>query len=110
MSTPFFCSNIRVMVRAARISRIRIAPFITGGGNMRLAAKGKAGQPPKSVAMEMMFWMTDGGVIHLATNDKDQAANSFHIAVRKDGSKPSGHPYLYRELAKCLKSAGARMP
>ena len=75
---------------------------------MRLSKKGKKGKPPKSVAMEMMFWMTDSGVIHLATND--QAAVTFHIAVRKDGTKPSGHPYLYRELVKCLKTAGAAMP
>ncbi len=77
---------------------------------MRLASKGKAGQPPKSVAMEMMFWMTPDGAIHLATNDKDQAADSFHVAIRKDPTKPSGHPYLYRDLVKCLRSAGATMP
>lgn len=77
---------------------------------MKLAAKGKKGQPPKSVAMEMMFWMTEDGAIHLATNDKDEAAYSFHVAIRKDGTKPSGHPYLYRELVKCLEGAGAAMP
>lgn len=77
---------------------------------MRLAKTGKKGSPPKSVAMEMMFWMTDDGAIHLATNDQAAAAASFHVAIRKDGTKPSGHPYLYRELVKCLKGAGAELP
>lgn len=77
---------------------------------MELSKKGKKGQPPKSVKMEVMFWMTDDGAIHLATNDKDPAAYSFHLAIRKDGTKPSGHPYLYRELSKCLKNSGAAMP
>jgi hypothetical protein len=77
---------------------------------MKLAAKGKKGKAPRSVSMEMMFWMTDDGAIHLSTNDKAEAALEFHVAVRADGSKPSGHPYLYRNLIKCLKSVGAAMP
>ena len=46
--------------------------------------------------------MSTDGAIHLSTNDKDPAAYMFHVAIRKDGTKPSGHPYLYRELVKCL--------
>jgi len=77
---------------------------------MKLATKGKNGLPPKSVSMVLMFWMDDAGIIHLATNDKAEAAAAFHIAVYKDGAKPSGHTSLYRNLAKCLKNSGAAMP
>jgi len=69
---------------------------------MRLSAKGK------SVAIEMSFWMTEDGAIHLVSNDRD--APTFHVAVRDKKSKPSGHPYLYRELAKCLRKMGAPAP
>jgi hypothetical protein len=60
--------------------------------------------------MEVMFWMTDSGVIHLATKDKNEAAATFHVAIRADGGKPSGHPYVYRELLKSLKQIGAAIP
>jgi len=77
---------------------------------MELSKKGKKGKPPKSVKMELTFWMSDDGVIHLTTNDQDPATYTFHVAIRKDGTKPSGHPMLFRELVKCLKGAGAEMP
>jgi len=69
---------------------------------MRLSAKGK------SVALEVAFWLTDDGAIHLVANEPD--APSFHVAVRDDPQKPSGHPYLYRELARCLRQMGAPAP
>ena len=77
---------------------------------MELAKKGKKGLPPKSVKMTLVFWMSADRAIHLATNDQDPATYTFHVAIRKDGTKPSGHPYLYRELVKCLKGAGAQLP
>ncbi len=77
---------------------------------MELARSGKNGAPPKSVAMTLMFWMNDDGVIHLSTNDKAEAAEKFHVAVSNDGTKPNGHPSLYRNLEKCLKASGAKMP
>lgn len=68
-------------------------------------SKGKAGRKARSVYLEIAFWR-DGEAIHIAHNDPE-GPSSFHVAVRKDGSKPSGHPYLYRELSKCLDSMGA---
>lgn len=69
---------------------------------MRLSEKGE------SVSMELALWMSGDGAIHLASNDPE--ARTFHIDVRHDPSKPSGHPYLYRELAKCLRIMGAPAP
>jgi len=66
---------------------------------MRTSKSGKSGKGPRSVFLEICFWR-DGDAIHVATNDPE--VPSFHVAVRSDGSKPSGHPYLYRELTKCL--------
>jgi hypothetical protein len=57
-----------------------------------------------------MFWKAEDGAIHLTTNDKDEAANSFHVAIVKDGTKPGGHPSLYEKLVKCLEGTGAAMP
>lgn len=76
--------------------------ILGGRKNMRLSRKGK------SVAIEIAFWLTDDGAIHVATNDKE--ADTFHVAVRSDPTKPSGHPYLYRELAKLLHKMGAPAP
>jgi len=75
---------------------------------MRLSRKGKGGAPPKSVALEVLFWMTSTGSIHIATNDPD--ASTFHVSVIDDPTKARGHPSLYRELAKCLKKMGAPAP
>ena len=69
---------------------------------MRLA-RAKPGKHPRSVVLEIAFWR-DGNAIHVASNDP--ATRTFHVAVRADGSKPSGHPYLYRELDKCLTQMG----
>jgi hypothetical protein len=69
-------------------------------GNMR-KSKGKAGQKPKSTYLEIALWRAPGGTaIHVASNDP--AAPTFHVIVRKDPAKASGHPYLWRELDKCL--------
>lgn len=70
---------------------------------MRLSSKGK------SVALEMAFWWNEkDGAIHLVSNEAE--AETFHVAVRADASKPSGHPYLFRELVKCLRAKGAPTP
>jgi hypothetical protein len=69
---------------------------------MKLSEKGR------SVTMEMSFWMTEDGAIHLTSNDRD--VKTFHVAIRSDQTKASGQPYLYRELARCLKQMGAPAP
>lgn len=70
---------------------------------MKISSKGN------SVSLEVLFWWdASDKAIHVATNDPD--APTFHIAVRPDKSKPSGHPYLFRELTKCLRQAGAPAP
>ena len=69
---------------------------------MKLSEKGR------SVTMEVRFWMTEDGAIHLTANDLD--VNTFHVAIRSDQTKASGQPYLYRELAKCLRQMGAPAP
>lgn len=74
---------------------------------MRISKKGKAGAKPKAVHVEISFWQK-GNAIHVACNDP--AVSTFHIAVRSDPTKPSGHPMLYRELSKCLKQMGAPAP
>jgi hypothetical protein len=72
---------------------------------MRLSTKGK------SVSLEVSFWwVPKDNAIHIATNDKDPGADTFHVAIRDEPSKPSGQPYLFRELAKCLRSKGAPAP
>jgi hypothetical protein len=58
--------------------------------------------------MEIAFWKDNKGVIHLATNDPE--AGTFHIAVRDEAAKPSGHPPLYRRLSSYLKKKGAAEP
>lgn len=68
-------------------------------------SRGKNGQQPRSVYLEISFWR-DGDKIHIAHNDPE-GPSTFHVAVRSDGSKPSGHPSLYRELSKCLDRMGA---
>jgi hypothetical protein len=69
-------------------------------------SKGKAGQKARSTYLEAAFWRDTGGTaIHLATNDPD-APSTFRVLVRKDGTKTSGHPSLWRELDKCLKLSG----
>jgi hypothetical protein len=69
-------------------------------------SKGKAGQKPKSTYLEVAIWRAPGGTaIHLATNDPG-APSTFHVMVRRDPAKTSGHPYLWRELDKCLKLHG----
>ena len=69
---------------------------------MRLSEKGR------SVTLEISFSMKDDGVIHATSNDPD--VDTFHVVVRADEGKPSSHPYLYRELAKCLRKMGAPAP
>ena len=69
-------------------------------------SKGKVGKKPRSTYLEVAFWRDPvGTAVHLATNDPD-APSTFHVLVRKDGSKTSGHPSLWRELDKCLKLNG----
>jgi hypothetical protein len=53
----------------------------------------------KTVYLKMHFWRSDGGTgIFLAAD-----LPTFAVLVRKDGSKQSGHPSLWRELDKYLK-------
>ena len=75
---------------------------------MRISKTGKAGARPKAVHVEISFWLEKDEVIHVACNDPD--VTTFHVAVRSDAAKASGHPMLYRELAKCLKQMGAPSP
>jgi hypothetical protein len=75
---------------------------------MRISKKGKAGGKPKAVHLEISFWLENGNVIHVACNDPD--VSTFHVAVRSDPTKASGHPTLFRELSKCLKQMGAPAP
>lgn len=61
------------------------------------------------VELQVQFWWeAKDKAIHIATNDP--RAGTFHVAVRNDRSKPSGQPYLFRELAKCLRQMGAPAP
>jgi hypothetical protein len=53
------------------------------------------------------WWDPDDRAIRLTTNHPDPAAQSFHVAVRQDPNQSSGQPYLFRELAKCLRSQEA---
>lgn len=49
----------------------------------------------------------------MTPKDLAQAAGNWQqsmAAVYSDGTKPSGHPSLYKNLKKCLKGAGAAMP
>jgi len=70
---------------------------------MRTSSKGKDGRKPRSVFLEIGFWRKDGGAIHVTSHDPEIP---FHVIVRKDPVKKSGHPYLYRELEKCLEMKG----
>jgi hypothetical protein len=72
---------------------------------MNLSSKGNA------LSLEINFWWdAEDNAIHIGSNDKDPGSGSFMVAIRADESKPSGHPYLFRELAKCLRSKGAPAP
>ena len=72
---------------------------------MRIS-KGKGGKKPRSTYMDVAFWRDIGGTgIHLATNDPG-APSTFHVLVRADGSKASGHSSLWKQLDKCLKMNG----
>lgn len=71
---------------------------------MRLSARGK-----KSVTLEVSFWWDQKDkAIHLV--GKDAETKTFSVAIRDDPSKPSGQPYLFRELSKCLRTMGAPAP
>ena len=70
---------------------------------MKVSSKGN------SVSLEILFWWdAKDKAIHMATNDPD--APTFHVAIRADKEKPSGQPYLFRELTKCLRQFGAPAP
>jgi hypothetical protein len=68
---------------------------------MRQSTRGKGGNQPRSVSLEIMFWKTPSGTIHVATND--QEARDFHVAITADPNKRNGHPTLYRRLDSYLK-------
>ena len=70
---------------------------------MELSRKGK-----RSVKMTVSFWMSPDGAIHLTS--RDSGLKNFHVAVRPDKAKPSGHPYLFGRLSACLRKAGAAEP
>lgn len=64
----------------------------------------------RTVHLEVRFWWDESDqAIHLTHGDPE-GPKSFHVAVRADGTKPSGQPYLFRELAKCLRQMGASAP
>jgi hypothetical protein len=70
---------------------------------MRLSQKGK------SVILEVAFWWDEQDhAVHVVGNDPEPT--TFHVAVRNDPAKPSGHPYLFRELVKCLRQMDAPSP
>jgi hypothetical protein len=50
------------------------------------------------------------GIIHLGSNEKDQALDDFHVAVTEDPVKRNGHPTLFKRLKKILKAKGAPAP
>lgn len=60
----------------------------------------------KSVHLEIGFWFSDDGSIHVASNEVD----GFHVAVNSSPTRRNGHPTLYRRLAACLGEAGAPGP
>lgn len=64
----------------------------------------KVSQTGRAVTFSISAWMTPTGTIHLTTPDK--ATGSFHVALRDDTSKSSGHPMLYREIKRIMKKAG----
>jgi hypothetical protein len=75
---------------------------------MRKSKAGKGGANPKAVHLEISFWLKPDNSIHVTCNDP--AVETFHVAVRDDAAKASGHPMLYRELAKCLRQMGVPAP
>jgi hypothetical protein len=68
---------------------------------MRLSKKGK------TVTFEISaWWNPNDEKFHLACKE----AGKFILTVRRDPKKARGHPKLFRELAKILRSAGAPAP
>jgi hypothetical protein len=65
---------------------------------MRIS-KGKGGEKPRTVYLEISIW-EGPRLIHVAHNDPD--GPEFHVAVGSDAAKPNGHPKLYAALSKCL--------
>jgi hypothetical protein len=67
---------------------------------MKLSEKGH------SVKFEAACWWSERTKsIHLTVPTAPD--ESFHVNVRADGSKESGHPSLYRELRKLMVAVGA---
>jgi hypothetical protein len=67
---------------------------------MRLSEKGN------SVTMEIQIWLAKDGAIHMT----GPLGASFHVAIRPDAVHSTSPPYLFQELAKCLKQMGAPAP
>jgi hypothetical protein len=72
---------------------------------MRLSARGRGGNPPRTVSFKIDFWKASDGLIHVATNDPEAA--DFHVAISDDPSRSNGHPNLYRRLDAYLRQCGA---
>ena len=66
----------------------------------------------KTVYAEVGFWWDERTkAIHLALPpSKAGEVETFHVAVRPEPEKPSGHPSPFRELARCLRELGAPAP
>lgn len=72
----------------------------------------KVSRKGRTVYAEVGFWWDERDrAIHVAVPpSKAGEVETFHVAVRSDPEKPSGHPYLFRELARCLRQLGAPAP
>ena len=60
----------------------------------------------KTVSVEVTIWLEDDGSIRMAL----PGFASPHIRIKNDPERPSGHPRLFRSLARCLKENGAPSP
>jgi hypothetical protein len=68
---------------------------------MQVSKKGRR------VVMEIsIWWEPKHNAIHVTSKE----SKTFAVAIRKDPTMKTGHPYLFRELSKCLRAMGAEAP
>ena len=68
-----------------------------------MAERSKSG---KAIYLRCGAWLEKDGSIHLSGLGSD----SFHISVTPDPASRRGHPTLFKNLAQCLRDAGAPAP
>ena len=68
-----------------------------------MAEQSKSG---KAIYLRCGAWLEKDGSIHITVPEDD----SFHCSVTPDPASWRGHPTLFRNLAKCLRDAGAPAP